>query len=138
MAEPPARRAEQRASDSDRDVVAGDLRDAFSEGRLEPDEYQHRLDAVWQSRTCGELDLLTADLPQPVKREQKAVAQAQRRRHVAEWVGEWKSWLAGAIIMIGIWAVTSTANGEFNNFWPGIPLGIWAVVLIAGAFGDDK
>lgn len=138
MAEPPAKRSEQRASDSDRDVAAGDLREAFSEGRLGPDEYQRRLDAVWQARTYGELDLLTVDLPQPARRQEKAAAQAKRESRFRAWVGEWRTWLVGAVVMIGIWAVTSLASGEFNDFWPGIPLGIWAVVLIASTFGNGE
>lgn len=148
MTDRPARRDDQRAGDTDRDLVAGDLRDAFSEGRLDADEYERRLDAVWKSRTYGELDRLTADLPQPLQREraraeeerQKALAE-RKKREMREYLGEWQAWLGGAVIMIGIWGVTSLANGEFNNFWPAIPLGIWAVILLASAFGgsdDDK
>ncbi|WP_026875018.1 DUF1707 SHOCT-like domain-containing protein [Jiangella gansuensis] len=146
MTDRPARRDDQRAGDTDRDLVAGDLRDAFSEGRLDADEYERRLDAVWKSRTYGELDRLTADLPQPLQREraraeeerQKALAE-RKKRETREYLGEWQAWLGGAVIMIGIWGVTSLANGEFNNFWPAIPLGIWAVILLVSAFGrgDD-
>lgn len=138
MSDLPARRDEQRASDGDRDVVAGDLRDAFTEGRLDPDEYQRRLDAVWQARTYGELDRLTEDLPEPGQRKKVEAAAKGRQNDVAEYLGEWKSWLGGAVIMIGIWFFTNLNNDEWGNFWPGIPLGIWAVILIASAFGDDK
>lgn len=134
----PARRDEQRASDTDRDVVAGDLRDAFSEGRLDPDEYQRRLDAVWQARTYGELDRLTSDLPEPVVRKDAAKAAAKKQKEVADYIGEWQGWLGGAVIMIGIWFFTNVGDEEWGRFWPGIPLGIWAVILIAGAFDKGK
>lgn len=140
MADLPARRDDQRASDSDRDVVAGDLRDAFGEGRLDPDEYQRRLDAVWQSRTYGELDRLTADLPEPTKRVHEAATAEKRKSDISEYIGEWQGWLVAAFIMTGIWFFTNLGDDDWGNFWPGIPLGIWAVILIAGAFGagDSK
>ncbi|TDE09074.1 DUF1707 SHOCT-like domain-containing protein [Jiangella asiatica] len=142
MTDRPARRDDQRASDADRDLVAGDLRDAFGEGRLDADEYERRLDAVWESRTYRELDRLTADLPQPLHREraraeeerQKAIAD-RKKAEMREYLGEWRAWLGGAVIMIGIWLVTGLADGDFSNFWPAIPLGIWAVILLANAIG---
>jgi hypothetical protein len=54
-----------RASDSDRDQVAERLHRATVEGRLNPDELEERLDALYSSRTYGELDALVADLPAP-------------------------------------------------------------------------
>lgn len=70
---------DQRASDTDREIVAGDLRDAFGEGRLDPDEYQRRLDRLWETRTYGELERLTFDLPQPIERK-KAEAETARKQ----------------------------------------------------------
>ena len=35
--------------------------------------------------------------------------------------------------MVGIWSVQSLAHGEARGFWPGVPLGVWAVVLLAVA-----
>ncbi len=134
MVDEPARRDIQRASDADRETVAGDLRDAFSEGRLDPDEYQSRLDKVWQAKTYGELDRLTADLPQPIERRKAAAEHERRKKEVQEYLGEWKSWLGAAVVMIGIWGVTSLGSGELNTFWPVWPLGIWAAILIAQAF----
>lgn len=54
-----------RASDAERDTVAGRLRDAFAEGRLDPDEYQERLETLYNAKTQGELVPLTEDLPAP-------------------------------------------------------------------------
>jgi hypothetical protein len=67
-----ARRATLRASDADRDQVAERLRHATAEGRLNPDELEERLEAVFAARTYGELDGLVADLPgQPVRRRER-------------------------------------------------------------------
>ncbi|OKI04488.1 hypothetical protein A6A06_06700 [Streptomyces sp. CB02923] len=53
-----------RASDADRDRVAGILRDALAEGRLAMEEFDERLTATYQARTVGALRPLVADLPQ--------------------------------------------------------------------------
>jgi DUF1707 SHOCT-like domain len=52
-----------RASDADRERAAEQLRHATMEGRLTPDELEERLEALYVSRTYGELDALVADLP---------------------------------------------------------------------------
>jgi hypothetical protein len=60
-----------RASDADRERFAETLREAAGEGRLEPDELEERLEAVYAARTLADLDSLTADLPrQPRSRPQ--------------------------------------------------------------------
>ncbi|MGW7331497.1 DUF1707 SHOCT-like domain-containing protein, partial [Streptomyces sp. NPDC054840] len=56
---------ELRASDADRDRVVERLRDAVAEGRLDMEEFEERLDAVYRSRTYAELEPLTRDLPAP-------------------------------------------------------------------------
>jgi hypothetical protein len=52
-----------RASDADRDRVAGMLGTAYSEGRLSKDEYDVRLEAGMAARTYADLDQVVADLP---------------------------------------------------------------------------
>jgi len=52
-----------RASDADRDRVAGFLGTAYSEGRLSKDEYDARLEAGMTARTYADLDKVVADLP---------------------------------------------------------------------------
>nr|WP_228084019.1 DUF1707 domain-containing protein [Streptomyces sp. MA3_2.13] len=52
-----------RASDADRDRIADILREALAEGRLEPEEHAERLDALYRSKTIGELEPLISDLP---------------------------------------------------------------------------
>ena len=57
-AEPPAR----RASDADRDRVIDTLRAAVGDGRLDPAEYEERVEAALSARTFEALAPLTADL----------------------------------------------------------------------------
>jgi hypothetical protein len=52
-----------RASDSDREQAAERLRHATAEGRLTAHELEQRLEALYRTRTYGELDSLVADLP---------------------------------------------------------------------------
>ncbi|SPT64272.1 hypothetical protein [Actinomadura madurae] len=41
--------------------------------------------------------------------------------------------------MTAIWAVTSLRAGEWTHFWPVVPLGIWAAILVSYAIwpSDD-
>src|SRR5215469_2288191 len=54
---------ELRASDADRDRAAAVLGGAMAAGRLTSAEYAERLDAVYTTKTLGELAPLTRDLP---------------------------------------------------------------------------
>ncbi|WP_017594296.1 DUF1707 domain-containing protein [Nocardiopsis potens] len=138
----PQHRGDMRVSDAERDVTAQRLAAALSDGRLDMEEYQKRLDAAMSAVTASDLRGLTADLPPdagaaPAPRGEGPVdlsAMAPPARP-SFWHGrleEWRSWGGGAVIMIGIWGVTSATSGEFLPFWPLIPLGIWAAVLVAG------
>jgi hypothetical protein len=59
----PAPVPELRVSDRDREAVLQILQAAFAEGRLNDDEFDERMRGALTSRTSGELDKLTADLP---------------------------------------------------------------------------
>jgi Domain of unknown function (DUF1707) len=50
-------------TDADRDAAAAQLREHFAAGRLSPDEFQHRLDAVYRAQTARELGVVTNSLP---------------------------------------------------------------------------
>lgn len=56
-------RRELRVSDADRDQVAALLREAAGDGRLDLDELDERLGAVYKAKTYGELEPITRDLP---------------------------------------------------------------------------
>ena len=54
-----------RASDSEREATVAHLREAAAEGRLDVEELVARIDAAYTATTRGELEPLTADLPEP-------------------------------------------------------------------------
>ena len=54
---------EMRASDTDRERVAEQLRDAAGHGRLTMDELDERLERAYSAKTYAELEPLTRDLP---------------------------------------------------------------------------
>ena len=56
-------RGRMRATDTDRDRVAGTLGTAYSEGRLSKDEYDARLKQALTARTYADLDQVVSDLP---------------------------------------------------------------------------
>jgi Domain of unknown function (DUF1707) len=131
-----ADRSHIRISDADRAATAERLRIAVDEGRLDLTEYDARLRSAYAATTYGELEPITADLPAvPEAKVPAAEENAAARR---KWLNEWREWLGGAIIMIAIWATTSLVSGSLHAFWPAIPLGIWAAVLLADALGKKK
>jgi Domain of unknown function (DUF1707) len=52
-----------RASDADRERTAQLLREHHAVGRLTAEEFDSRVEKVFQARTLGDLDALLADLP---------------------------------------------------------------------------
>ncbi|NPD05519.1 DUF1707 domain-containing protein [Nocardioides sp. zg-1308] len=54
-----------RIADSDRERAMADLAEHYAEGRLDHEEYDERLDAIWTARTRADLAVLFSDLPRP-------------------------------------------------------------------------
>jgi hypothetical protein len=88
MAEPPdpipaaAGRGDLRVSRADREQVIGVLKAAFVQGMLAKEEFDLRVGQAFGSRTCAELDTLTADLPSELtaaREPQPARAQGEPR-----------------------------------------------------------
>jgi hypothetical protein len=52
-----------RIADSDRERAMADLAMHYADGRLDHEEYDERLDAIWTARTRADLALLFTDLP---------------------------------------------------------------------------
>src|SRR3954469_23539968 len=61
-------RRDMRISDAERDQVAAVLREAAGEGRLDLEELDERLTAVYAAKTYGDLEPITQDLPEPATR----------------------------------------------------------------------
>lgn len=134
-------RADLRASDGDRDAVFERLGDALAEGALDTAEYDRRLERAAAATTLGQLRPLTADLPvsrAAVARETAAREAARAEADQREWVKEWGYWGGGALIMTTIWAVNAVREGEWDFYWPLVPLAIWAAVLVSYALWPGK
>jgi hypothetical protein len=54
-----------RIADSDRERAMADLAMHYADGRLDHEEYDERLDAIWTARTRADLAVLFNDLPRP-------------------------------------------------------------------------
>jgi hypothetical protein len=146
-----------RASDADRAAVADVLGGHMTAGRLTVAEYDDRLTRTYAARTYGELAELTADLPVPPRAAPESAPQPVARPAAAcgpagwggpgwahgwgHWSGgtglraAWASWLTTAVIVVGIWALTSIGSSEWIYPWPVWVIGPWGVVLVAQSLG---
>ncbi len=138
---------QMRASDTERDLTVDRLAVAYSEGRLDHEEYERRVGAALTSVLVGELRSLTADLPGP--EGPIPLPRSHRERYAAseprtalvpweEWGDEWRWWLGVAGLLTGVWGVASLLGGELVPYWPLVPLGIWAAVLLASAIWPSE
>ena len=112
-----------RAGDRDREKSAAHLGEALAQGYLGLDEYEQRVQAVFQTHTTGELKGLLADLPldrirraDPRRRAARAAA-ARRgvRIHLTAFV-------AMTVAVLTVWAAVAATTGA-SYFWP-----IWPVL----------
>lgn len=77
---------EPRIGDAERDVATTRLNDHFAAGRLDHEEYDERLDAIWSARTKADLDQLFWDLPRSVAPvAPMAPARPAMRPHTRDW-----------------------------------------------------
>ncbi len=124
-----------RASDTDRQAVAEQLRAAQDEGRLSLAEYDERLRQAYAAVTFADLKPLTSDIPSTAPEKQDASAVTRRER--GRMAPKWRSWAAVSLMLIGIWAVTSFPFDGPMSIWPIYPIGIWGVVLVVSTlFGS--
>jgi hypothetical protein len=133
-----------RASDSDRDRVAEALREHVAQGRLTADEFNERLDLVYQSRTYGDLAKLTSDLPDTDLHNLPAQSHPapQRRPSTAGQKGlkaAWAAWATVSAINWTIWLIVSVSSFSFIYPWPIWVMGPWgAVLLVSTLFSNER
>jgi Domain of unknown function (DUF1707)/Cell wall-active antibiotics response 4TMS YvqF len=77
----PPDRVPLRASDAERERVAGLLRDAGAEGRITLEELSERLELAWAAGTQPELDTVVEDLP-----DRDAALTDTRPARAARWI----------------------------------------------------
>jgi|tagenome__1003787_1003787.scaffolds.fasta_scaffold20811183_2 hypothetical protein len=139
-------RDDMRAGDSDREAVAGRLKAALDEGRLDLHEYDERLQKTYSARTYGDLNGLLDDLPGTVAPQQAQVqgyqppvsspappTAAPPARSGAEQMARWVGPYAGVVLVCTlIWAISSISAGHLTYYWP-----VWMLIpLIFGVFGQ--
>ena len=135
-----------RAADADRTAVATQLGDQMSAGRLTVAEYDERLARAYAARTYGELEALTADLPQPAP-----PPVAARTVHVpghgasaCGWSGgpsreaAWRNWAVVAVVVLTVWTATAIGSTDLPYFWPIWVIGPWGAVLLAQTLGRGR
>lgn len=122
-----------RAGDAERERTADDLGRALAQGYLGMPEYEQRLQTVFSAQTTAELRHLIADLPlatlrrnDPRRRdEQLRIARMSVRLHLA-------AYLAGSVLMLGIWFAVGLGGGGWY-FWPVWPIMGWGIGVASHA-----
>lgn len=104
-----------RASDADREAVVESLRVHAAAGRLEPEELERRIEAVYAARLQSELGPLVADLPATPP---PAPPRPPRSR---AWP-DLAPLLLLAVALVALWALTGA-----GYFWPVWPIGALAL-----------
>ncbi|GLZ12296.1 hypothetical protein Acsp04_25310 [Actinomadura sp. NBRC 104425] len=126
-----------RASDADRDRVAELLREHCAQGRITVDELNERLETVYASKTLGQLQEVTADLPEedlyelPVPESQRATVEPVRASGVLERHGReaWGAWAAVSGINLAIWLLLAVTGTMVYPWWIWVA-GPWGAVLL--------
>lgn len=130
-------RDRMRAGDSDRERVAEQLRSAHAEGRLDLAEYDERVRQAWAARTYGELELLTADLPQAQSLTAPAIGPGVRSPGRPQRDGRGRraavaAWASASAINLAIWAIVSLTTLHWVYPWWVWVAGPWGAMLLAG------
>jgi Domain of unknown function (DUF1707) len=133
---------DMRASDSDREKIAARLRDAHAEGRLSINEFQDRLDVLYDAQTYGELEPLVRDIPaarthktpEIVRQPQPAPPPPSGRKRSGgdkAMAVMWTIWACAVSVNLVVWVLVSATNGSAEYFWPAWVAGPWGAVLVA-------
>lgn len=125
--------ADIRAGDRERERTATDLGRALAQGYLPMSEYEDRLGRAFAADTAGDLDALVADLPvgrlrhhDPRRRAaQLRAARLSVRIHLG-------TYLAGVLLMLGIWLAVGMGGGGWY-FWPVWPILGWGIGVASHA-----
>ena len=128
-------RNQMRAADSDRERVAEQLRSAHAEGRLDLTEYDERVQQAWAARTYGELEVLTADLPQarsPAAPVIPGEVESSGHHHVRGGRAAITAWASASAINLVIWAIVSLTTLSWVYPWWVWVAGPWGAMLLAG------
>jgi hypothetical protein len=113
-----------RASDADRAAMAERLRQHYTEGRLDAQEYDERIDRCYAAKTVGELDELFMDLPRSAPRD------SEPERGYRGYRGGLPPWRFAAIAAVIVALVVISVVTGAHLFWLA-----WPLFFIFGPFG---
>jgi hypothetical protein len=116
-------------SDAERSDTMRQLADGVAQGRLDLNEFKKRTDRAPSAVTRVQLSAITGDLPPD--------GQSAARRDGAEWLLEWRWWLAGAVVLNGLWVVQWLVGDDAEMYWPAVPLAVWALILVGVAIAPS-
>ena len=102
-----------RVGDAEREQTADRLRRSHTEGRLDAEEFQERLERCYTAKTAGELRQLVADLPG----EQRAPGPFSGRRSLRGW-----RLVPLFPILLTIFLVSALIHGHWFGLWLLLPL----------------
>lgn len=126
-----------RASDSDREAVAQQLRDHYAAGRLTLDEFDERTTTTYAAKTFGDLDGLLVDLPPaevvPVAAARVPAPVASTGEKVDRFraaVAPFSSWIVIALVMNLIWLGGVDQQGHRGGYWPIWVIGPWGIMMV--------
>lgn len=116
-----------RASDAEREKVAGIIQQAAAEGRLTPTETDERLAALYAVRYRGEFAELTRDLPEPAP----AVPPAPARPDLVErpWFSPALALHAVLVVVLAVGLISRWAVSPVPFFWPMWPI-LWLSISL--------
>ena len=126
-------RAGDRAGDRDREKTAARLGQALAQGYLQLDEYDQRVQKVFQTHRTEELRELLADLP--LDRIRRADPRRRAARIAAARLGvriHLAAYLAMTVIVLAVWAAVAVTTGA-SYFWPIWPILGAAIGLVSHA-----
>ncbi|MGK5112544.1 DUF1707 SHOCT-like domain-containing protein [Geodermatophilus sp. CPCC 205506] len=135
----PVRPDEMRVSDPERAEVQEKLRRAVAAGQLDLHEFDARVQSVWSSRTRGELDRVTRDLPEPPAPPPPPPPLGRRFSNDASGTAMRVLtivWASVVAINLVVWTLVSVTTGTFVHPWwvwvAGPPGAVLAVLYAVG------
>jgi len=117
-----ARDRRMRASDAEREATANVLRRHYTEGRLNAQEYDERIERCYAAKTLADLDELFVDLPRSMVREREP----DRAHHDFR-----PPWRFAVVVPLVIALVVISALTGAHLFWLAWPL----FFFVLGPFG---
>jgi hypothetical protein len=103
-----------RIGDAEREQVADQLRTSHTEGRLDVEEFNERIDAALKAKTRGDLRALVADLPGAQQGRRPAAAGGERMPFLAR--------MLAVPFFPFLLAVVLVAAISHGHFWVIFPL----------------